>query len=139
MPKFQFQQGVLAVVHIHGVNLRRPVQQVVQGVAPGAGDHHHPAGRIQFHQLAVNARILPTGVVDELAAVHMVKHEIAGGFEKLAGQVPPAVVGFGRDHHGRRVKGFLFPVESGKRCGRFINIFKPHICQNRRPDTTTLG
>jgi len=71
--ELQVEDRILAVVHIHRMNLRRPVEQVVERVATGAGDHDHTAVGAQLHQLPINPGILPAGVVDQLPAMHMVE------------------------------------------------------------------
>jgi hypothetical protein len=78
----EFQQRVLQRIHVHGVHLGRVIQQVLQRVAPGAGDHGHPAARCQPQKPSVDPRILPAGVVDERGPVHGSKEPIMRGAAK---------------------------------------------------------
>lgn len=41
-------------------------EEVVERVAPSGGDHSDPVGGAELKSLAVEAGILPAGVVDEL-------------------------------------------------------------------------
>ncbi|MCK7480109.1 MAG: hypothetical protein M0C28_24665 [Candidatus Moduliflexus flocculans] len=68
----------MAGIDVHRANFRRRVQQIVQRVAAGAGEHHHPAVPIQPQQLPVDARVLPAHVVDQIALVNRLEQEIVG-------------------------------------------------------------
>lgn len=61
----------MAVVDVDGMELRGAIEQLVEGVAAGAGDHDHAAVGFESEQLAIKARILPARVVDQLSAVDM--------------------------------------------------------------------
>jgi hypothetical protein len=74
----------LAGIDVDRMNLGRAVEQVVEGVAAGAGDHHHPAVGAQPEQLPVDVWILPARVVDELTIVDVVKNGVVRGLEKTA-------------------------------------------------------
>ena len=63
------QEGVLPEIDVHGVDGRWIVQEVFQGVAAGAGNHHHRAVRPQPQEFPVDAGILPAGVVNQAAAM----------------------------------------------------------------------
>jgi hypothetical protein len=65
----QFQEGVLDGVHVHGVDLAAAGQQVVQGVAAGAGDDQEAVVGPEIEGLAVQGRVFPAGVVNEVVAV----------------------------------------------------------------------
>ena len=41
--QLQFQQRILAEIHVHRVNLRRAIQQIIERIAARAGDHHDAA------------------------------------------------------------------------------------------------
>ncbi len=60
---FEFQQGILPGIHIHTMDHFRVIQQVIQRVATGAGQHHHPAVGAKFEQLPVAARVFPARIV----------------------------------------------------------------------------
>jgi hypothetical protein len=77
------QQRVLTGIDIHRVNLRRIVQQIVQGVAPGAGEHHHPAVPVQFQDLSVDAGVFPTDVVNQAAVMNRLEHQIVGAVDQF--------------------------------------------------------
>ncbi len=62
----------MARVDVDGVNLGGAVEEVVEGVAAGAGDHDDAAIRLEGEEFAVDAGIFPAGVVDQLAAVDVV-------------------------------------------------------------------
>ena len=62
--QFQLQKRVLTGVHINRVDVLGPHQGVVQRVAACRRDDQHRVIRSQFKRLAVQARVLPAGVVD---------------------------------------------------------------------------
>ena len=74
--ELELEQSILAVIDVYGVNFSRTIEQVVEGIAPGARNHDHAAVGFELEQLTVDARIFPTGVVDQLPAVNMVEYEI---------------------------------------------------------------
>jgi len=53
-----------------------PSQEIIQGITPGTGDHDHPAAGIERKHLQILSRILPAGVVDEVAGVNLIKKGI---------------------------------------------------------------
>ena len=72
----EFKKCVLAVIDVDGMDLRRIVQQIVQGVASSAGDHDNGAVTIDLHELAVDAGIFPSAVIDEVRAVDVSEKDI---------------------------------------------------------------
>jgi hypothetical protein len=76
--QLELQQRVLAGIDVHCVNFRRRVQQIIQGIAAGAGQHHHPAVPVQTQQLPVNARVFPAHVVDQITLVNRLEQQIVG-------------------------------------------------------------
>jgi len=63
--KLQVEQRVLPQIHIHHMNLSKIVEQIVQGIAPNAGDHDHATDNVQVQQFPIQGGILPTGVVHQ--------------------------------------------------------------------------
>ena len=80
--ELQFQQGVLPGIHVHRMDLLGFVEQIVQCVAPCAGNHHHTAVGAQLQHLAIETRILPTGVVDERTRVDLPKENVVCAIRK---------------------------------------------------------
>ena len=78
--QFQFQQGILPIIDIHGVNFFGAVQQVVKNIAPGTGDDHQFAGWVQVKKLPVDFGIFPAGVIHEAVVVNQVEKFLCGGF-----------------------------------------------------------
>ena len=66
---FKAQQGVLAEVHVHRMDLSRSIQQIIQHITAGAGDDHSPTFRVKLEELTVYAWIFPTGVINQAVAV----------------------------------------------------------------------
>lgn len=63
----QFQQGVLARVHIDTVDMSRLVEYVIQRVASRRRDHQYLIIRLNGQRLAIAAGIFPAGVVDKIS------------------------------------------------------------------------
>ena len=71
--ELQFEQRVLAGIHVHGVDMTRPRQRIIQRVAAGRGDHQHVVVRLQAQRHTIEARVLPARVVDQVMAVDQVE------------------------------------------------------------------
>ena len=82
--ELELEHGVLAVVDVDRMDLGRPIEQVVERVATGAGDHDDAALSVESHEFAIDARIFPAGVVDQLPAMDVVKDQVMCGFEETA-------------------------------------------------------
>jgi hypothetical protein len=54
------------------------VEQVIECVAASARDHDDAAFVVESHEFAVDARILPAGIVDEIAPVDPSKGRVLG-------------------------------------------------------------
>lgn len=80
--QFQFEQGVLAWVGIHGVDAPGPGQGVIEDVAAGAGDDQHGVVRGEIEGLAIHRRIFPAGVVDQGAGVDGVEDALVDAVEE---------------------------------------------------------
>src|SRR5882757_1045322 len=74
----------LTGIDVNGMDFRRAIEQVVEGIATGARDHDDTAVGTQLKQLAVDPRILPARVVNKLSAMDVVKYEIMRRLEKTA-------------------------------------------------------
>jgi len=72
----QLKERILPGIDVDAADLPGAIEQVVEGIAPGAGDHHHPAVAVQGHRLAVQPRILPAGIVDQVARVDAPEHPV---------------------------------------------------------------
>ena len=81
--ELELQERILTEIDVDRVNGRRAFNEIIEHVAPGARDHDDLAVPIQLHQLAVDARILPCRVVDEIGAVNTPEDEIMSRFEDL--------------------------------------------------------
>ena len=66
----EFQQGVLPGVDVDRVNPAGTVQRVVEGIAARRRDHDDRVVRPEAERRAIEARVFPTGVVDEVVAVN---------------------------------------------------------------------
>ena len=69
--ELEVEQCVLARIEIDAVDLGRIVEQIVERVAAGAGDHRDTTAGADTEQGAVGARVLPTGVVDQPRTMHV--------------------------------------------------------------------
>ncbi len=78
--ELQLEQRVLSRVHIDRVDFLGLAQGVVDGIAPGGGDNHNRIGWLQFKRLAIEPRIFPTGVVDQIVAMNESKDASANPF-----------------------------------------------------------
>jgi len=78
---FEFQQGVLAEIHVDGMNLGGIIEQVIQRIAACAGDHDDFRGGIESEHLAIEPRVLPGTVVDEIGAMDVLEDDVVGGLE----------------------------------------------------------
>jgi hypothetical protein len=112
----ELQQRVLPVVHVHRMNLRRIIEQIIERVAAGAGDHHHAAVAVQFHQLPVEPRILPRCVVDEVGVVNMAEDHVMGRFQEAH---RPGARGFVQRGHAPHVFHAL-RMWRAKECACFV-------------------
>ena len=65
----EFEEGNLDRVDIDGVDLARSCEQVVEGIATRAGDHHDAIGRAEIQGHAIERGIFPAGVVDQIVAM----------------------------------------------------------------------
>lgn len=81
--QLEMQQGVLARVDVDRVNFRRGIEQVIQRVAPGAGEHHDPTVVVQIENLPVDAWIFPADVVDQAALVNCLEHQIVRAVDQF--------------------------------------------------------
>ena len=66
----EFQQGVLDRVDVHGMDFPRSGQEVIEGIAAGAGDDQETIVRTQLESHSVQGWIFPAGVVNEVTAVN---------------------------------------------------------------------
>src|SRR5262249_29582760 len=78
----QFEQGVLDGVDVHRVDLPGAGEEVVEGVAAGAGDDQDAVVGGEVEGGPVQGRVLPARVVDEVAAVDRLEDPVV---EALAG------------------------------------------------------
>jgi hypothetical protein len=76
----QLQQGILTRVYVHGIDPARTQQGIVQRVAAGRRDRHQAVARTQGQGDAVQSRVLPTGVVNQMAAVNQTEYAAAEPF-----------------------------------------------------------
>ena len=65
----QFQQRILPGIHVHGGDMRRLLEQVVEGVAPARRDHENMIVIAESEDGEVGPWILPAAAVDETAVV----------------------------------------------------------------------
>src|SRR5262249_35035873 len=66
----QFKKRVLDGVDVNGVDLAAAGQQVVQGVAAGAGDDDQPVALTQLQGDPVQGGVFPAGVVDQVVPMY---------------------------------------------------------------------
>ncbi len=64
--QLEVEKGVLADVQIDGVNVRGPLQGIIQRIAARRGNDQDPIERPQIERLAVEARVFPAGVVNQV-------------------------------------------------------------------------
>ena len=83
----QLQQRVLAEVHINGMDLRGIIEEVVERIAAGAGDHDDLAAGIEAEHLAIETGIFPSAVVDQVGAVDVLEGDVMRGFDERTGGV----------------------------------------------------
>ena len=75
--QLQFQKRVLTRVHVDGMDVLHAGQRVVQGIAAGRGDHQHGVVGPELQRLAVEPRVLPAGVINEVVSVNEVEDSAA--------------------------------------------------------------
>ena len=115
----EVEEGVLAGIHVHGVDFCRAEKGVVQGVASGAGNHEDGILGSDFQGHAVKPGIFPAAVVHEVVTV-----DIGKGFS-----ADPILNGFTFDlsHGGLTLIGALEPLpntlESAEGSVVFLGLF----------------
>ena len=90
--QLEFQQGVLAKIHVHGMDPPRRIECVIEGVAAGRSDEDQFIVGPQAQDLAVQPGILPAGVVDEVVSMDVIEE----GFGRPVGQRSHAIDQFVR-------------------------------------------
>ena len=66
----------MAGIDVHGMDFSRFIQQVIQGVAAGAGDHNQSAIGLEVEHLPIQARVFPARVIDKVRAMHALEDSI---------------------------------------------------------------
>src|SRR5262249_41097999 len=79
----ELHERVLNGIDVNRVDLARSRKEVVERVAAGAGDDSHAVVRAEVECLAVECRVFPAGVVDQVPAVYRLEdartEPLAGG------------------------------------------------------------
>jgi hypothetical protein len=65
----QVEQSVLPRIHIDGMHAVRPAQGVIECVAAGRRDDQDVVARPDFQGHAIQPRVFPAGVIDQVVAV----------------------------------------------------------------------
>jgi hypothetical protein len=71
--QFQFQERRLVRIDIDAVDRGGVVNQIVERIAAGAGDHHDTIVRADIQNRVIQGRIFPTLVVDEITGVDLIE------------------------------------------------------------------
>lgn len=71
---FKMKQCILARVDVHAMHFGRVVEQVIEGIAAGAGKHDNAALFIHIQQLTVAARVFPASIVNQAIAMNLAKN-----------------------------------------------------------------
>jgi hypothetical protein len=76
----EFQQGVLAGVHIYGIDMTCACQKVVKGIATCGADDQQTILGAEVQRLAIEPGIFPASVVDEVVAMDKLKNTTTDPF-----------------------------------------------------------
>ena len=74
--QLEFEKSGLVGIQIDAVDSLRAVQQVVQRIAAGAGDHDDPIFLADIQSPLINNGVFPALVVDEVSPVNLVEQPL---------------------------------------------------------------